>query len=410
MSEHTPRPGLAESVPDQDDDVPTRVRIYSSAIASGDTVSIAPEDTAPLLLGSGHFVQVVTGGATGKLVEVPVEGIVIGRAAECGLCLEDVGISRRHAQILSVGDGRATVEDLGSTNGTFIGGRRIRVADIADGDRFQLAGAVLLRYMVLDRREQSGLEQLYQAATRDALTGVLNRRHLDDRLNEEFAFSKRHDIPLSIVLFDVDRFKTINDTYGHTPAGDEVLAHVAGVVRRALRTEDVFGRFGGEEFLVIAKGIGRPAVVQLAERIRQVVASAEVQTADMCGKPVALKATVSLGTATCEGGSYASTKALLAAADRALYQAKTAGRNRVHPDQPLPHATMPLPTARQRIGSILLKMRRITSDQLQTALREQKAAGGTKPLGTILVESGCCTAEDVAAALAIQYGTGGSSH
>src|SRR6185295_19515652 len=92
------------------------------------------------------------------------------------------------------------------------------------------------------------------AAVRDGLTGILNRKALDQRLLAEIAFAVRHDAPLSVVMLDVDHFKNVNDTHGH-PAGDAVLREVAARVTGALRIEDVFGRYGGEEFLIVARGI-----------------------------------------------------------------------------------------------------------------------------------------------------------
>ena len=150
-------------------------------------------------------------------------------------------------------DGKYFVEDLGSRNGTFLQGKRITRAEIRDDDWVQLGARVAFRFTLTDSRQEGLLRKLYESSTRDALTGAYNRRHFDDRLRAEIAFAVRHATDCALILLDLDHFKRVNDTYGH-PAGDEILRHLAGVANRALRTEDVFARFGGEEFAVILRG------------------------------------------------------------------------------------------------------------------------------------------------------------
>ena len=158
---------------------------------------------------------------------------------------------------------------------------------------------------------------LTRSATTDGLTGLANRRSLDDRLVTELARSERTGEPLSLVLIDIDHFKQFNDTYGHL-VGDEVLRGVAAVLAEGCRPFDLAGRFGGEEFVVLLPGIASQEGRRVADRLRAAVASAALPA------PVTISAGVS-----CSPDGCTVPEILLGDADRALYEAKRGGRNRV---------------------------------------------------------------------------------
>jgi diguanylate cyclase (GGDEF)-like protein len=164
--------------------------------------------------------------------------------------------------------------------------------------------------------------RLQQAALTDSLTGMPNRRYLLERVEQEWAAYARNQRPFSVMMIDIDGFKQINDTFGHE-AGDQVLRQVAVLLRRAARTEDVVGRLGGEEFLVICPGTNQAMGVRVAERLRQTVASHVFQV-----DGVAIRVTVSIGISERESG-MAHVDDLMRRADTALYRAKNDGRNRV---------------------------------------------------------------------------------
>jgi diguanylate cyclase (GGDEF)-like protein len=177
-----------------------------------------------------------------------------------------------------------------------------------------------------------GQEQLKLAAERDVLkeqalvdplTRLWNRRAIDELLNREMVRAIRETRPLSVMMADLDRFKDVNDTHGHA-AGDSVLRATAGRLRSSVRPQDAVGRYGGEEFLVVLPGTAAPAAGEIAERIRAAVASAPVESAGR-----AIPVTVSIGTATLVASRPLDAAGLIAAADRALYEAKKKGRNRV---------------------------------------------------------------------------------
>jgi diguanylate cyclase (GGDEF)-like protein len=172
--------------------------------------------------------------------------------------------------------------------------------------------------------EEKSLRRMYEAALRDGLTGVFNRKHLEERLDAEIAYAHRRQTELSVVMLDVDHFKRVNDTYGHL-AGDAVLKGVAETLLRTIRSEDVLGRYGGEEFVVVTRGIAVTGAHLLAERLRATLAATKIPFG-----PTLLTLTASAGVASlgCCGGRTDKTT-LLSVADARLYRAKQAGRNRV---------------------------------------------------------------------------------
>ena len=191
--------------------------------------------------------------------------------------------------------------------------------------QFEIALAVLLGFVyVLAKSKDDYLEAELQArelsliAYKDVLTGKPNRRHLEGELATQLKVSERYGRPLSLISFDLDCFKAINDTYGHA-VGDEVLVTVAHLVEPLLRGSDTFGRWGGEEFLVITPEIDLEDAAALAERLRVAVEAAAY--------PHDVPVMASFGVVTRTGGMSAGE--LLETADRRLYAAKQGGRNRV---------------------------------------------------------------------------------
>jgi len=164
-------------------------------------------------------------------------------------------------------------------------------------------------------------EELEQLAIQDELTGLYNRRKLDESFEAEVSRAERYGRPLSVIMIDVDHFKAVNDTYGH-PVGDTVLVETADRLLTALRTSDILGRWGGEEFLIICPETPFDTAVQLAERLRN-----NYETNDF---PEAGRLTASFGVAAHHKGQRAPD--ILFHADEALYRAKKGGRNRVEPE------------------------------------------------------------------------------
>jgi diguanylate cyclase (GGDEF)-like protein/PAS domain S-box-containing protein len=175
------------------------------------------------------------------------------------------------------------------------------------------------------RRAERALREL---AARDELTGLYNRRVMDTLLRREVKRYRRYGRPLSLLMLDIDRFKAVNDTYGHQ-AGDEVLRFIAQLLRDSLRATDLAARYGGEEFVIILPETNTVEAYEMAERVRKNVADLPVLVGSKGDSPEgqSVRITVSLGLASL-GKEIVSGEALLAEADRALYVAKRSGRNR----------------------------------------------------------------------------------
>jgi diguanylate cyclase (GGDEF)-like protein len=161
----------------------------------------------------------------------------------------------------------------------------------------------------------------------DPLTKVYNRRYLDRRLTDEVARSTRYSLALSVLMLDIDHFKRVNDTYGHQ-AGDVTLSILSSLVKNDLRDLDVVARYGGEEFLVICTNTAIDGAALVAERLRKLVESQQIEIADDSGGSQAIQISISIGVASFSA-SIDSKEKLVQAADQALYRAKEEGRNRV---------------------------------------------------------------------------------
>ncbi len=193
-----------------------------------------------------------------------------------------------------------------------------------------LAAGLVFFFRYLDGRER--LDHLNvdldRLARVDSLTGLYNRRHLDEQLTTLLSAARRRQEPVSVLLIDVDHFKHVNDTAGHA-GGDRALKEVACRLRSVIRTEDLIGRWGGEEFLVLLPNSGPAAALVLAERLRSAVAAMPINLGT-----TSVLITISVGVST---GITTAEDALVRAADDAMYESKHLGRNRVSAaaDQPL---------------------------------------------------------------------------
>jgi diguanylate cyclase len=168
---------------------------------------------------------------------------------------------------------------------------------------------------------QSAMQKLENASRIDGLTQLLNRSHWQSRLTEEFNRATRYQQPLSLILFDLDHFKSINDSHGHL-GGDAVLVEVAAIVKKSLRDSDIAGRYGGEEFGLILPGTPATEAMRTAERLRTTL---QEQPILFEGTPIAVTASLGIGAL---DATIADENGLIAAADAALYSAKRSGRNR----------------------------------------------------------------------------------
>ncbi|HSN96771.1 MAG TPA: GGDEF domain-containing protein, partial [Candidatus Nanopelagicales bacterium] len=269
------------------------------------------------------YLLVLAGSNVGERYRVDDPEIVVGRTSGVTIRLSDDGISRRHARLVRTPTNEVAIEDLQSSNGTFVNNQQINRAVLRDGDKIRIGSTTILMFTYQDQVEESFLERMYDRGIRDELTGAFNRKFFLDRLEAEIAYARRHNAPLAILLFDIDHFKRINDTYGH-PTGDLVLARVAKLAGGTVRTEDVFARYGGEEFIVLCRGVPLENAGILAERLRALIEGSVFEH-----EGTRMPITVSIGVAALPEIPAETGLQLIAAADEALYEAKRTGRNRV---------------------------------------------------------------------------------
>jgi diguanylate cyclase (GGDEF)-like protein len=268
------------------------------------------------------YLVVLAGVSAGEMFKLQQERTVVGRGTKVHVRLNDEGVSREHCAFERAGE-KILVADLGSTNGTFVNGIKIDRKELNDGDKVMVGSTTILKFTYHDYLDEVFQRQMYESALRDGLTKVFNKKYFTDYLEKEFAFAARHGGPLALIFLDIDHFKKINDTHGH-PAGDFVLSELSQLMAGSLRTEDVLARFGGEEFTVLCRGSDQKGALIVAERLRKAV---EQRKFTFGGTDIPV--TISLGVAAVPESGVQDHSSFLAAADKALYEAKRTGRNRV---------------------------------------------------------------------------------
>lgn len=283
------------------------------------------------------YLVVLSGPQFGEVFDLDVgKEVLLGRHPDAQVWIRDDGVSRRHAT-LAVGEDGARLVDLGSANGTWIDAARVSEQTIRDGARFQLGAHTTLRFVQSDDVDAEYQRMLVHGALHEPLTGLYNRRHFMERLVAELAASRRHGRPVALLLADVDHLRRVNDAHGRL-AGDEALKMVAWVLQGAVRKEDVVARFGGEEFVILARETGAAGAKALAERIRKAI-----ERSRCTFEGLELQVTLSIGVVVNAGSppggpapsDGSADQQLLEAADRALALAKEGGRNCVATSPPL---------------------------------------------------------------------------
>jgi len=194
--------------------------------------------------------------------------ILVGRSSNAQLQIDHESVSRKHAR-LTFQDGTMSIEDLGSTNGTYVNDEPITVRTLRDGDLIKV-GRTILKYLSGDNIEGAYHEEIYRLTTIDGLTRCANRRFFSEQLVREVSRAQRYSRPLTVVGFDVSKFKDINEEFGHL-AGDAILAQMGSRIRRRIRREDILSRWGGGEFILLAPEIDVGEGQSLAKRLQAII-------------------------------------------------------------------------------------------------------------------------------------------
>lgn len=282
--------------------------------------SVQPIDLIPEPKARSAALICISGRSIGQMFLLSKDETTIGRAPECDVFLDDEGVSRNHAKIIRQ-DETLILMDLGSTNGTYAEGERVQVLTLHDGLKIQVGTATILQFRYQDQRELQFHTLMQTFKTHDPMTEAFNKRAFLMEIEKEVGFSRRHGQPLALIMFDLDHFKRVNDTYGHA-AGDLVIRAVAQRVMQSMRKEDIFARYGGEEFALLLRNTALEGAFIVGERIRRAVEELEVTHN---GRRI--PCTVSIGVALLDENITRPTE-LIEAADERLYQAKRKGRNR----------------------------------------------------------------------------------
>lgn len=264
---------------------------------------------------------VLEGSGVGEIFKIEKNLVVIGRDAKCDIRIWEEGISRQHAKIEKQ-QNVYVISDMGSTNGTFVNGEQFPQTIINEGDKIRV-GDVLLRFSFQDAIDVSHQEHMREMAMRDPLTKIYNRRYFMDQMYKEINYTVRIRQPLSCILFDLDFFKKINDSYGHQ-AGDLVLQMVSQRVSKELRVYDSFARYGGEEFVIMLRATALDNALILADRLRKVIEEMPIMYENQ-----SIPVTISLGVSTLNPDSVVTAEDLIKEADQYLYRSKENGRNKV---------------------------------------------------------------------------------
>jgi len=265
------------------------------------------------------FLMVVSGADIARRYSLLAPEIILGRGSGAHIVFEEQSISRQHARLTPHAQ-NWLLEDLGSTNGTYINGNRIAAELLTDNDLISI-GEIFLKFCLQSEIDIAFHDEIFQAFRNDDLTGLVNRKFFLKKLDAEIIRAERYDKELSLLLCDFDNFKSINDRYGH-PVGDLVLHRAGGVIRACVRHHiDVAARLGGEEIAVLLPETGLSAALIVAERIRRTIADLVIQHA---GERLDISLSIGVSARSPELCTAAD---LIASADANLYTAKKKGKN-----------------------------------------------------------------------------------
>jgi diguanylate cyclase (GGDEF)-like protein len=263
----------------------------------------------------------IHGPELGKKYALQEYEFTIGREEGNHIVVDLDNVSRRHAMIIRR-QGRMFVKDLGSTNGTYLNDAEVtQETPLRSGDLIKVGGSIF-KFLTGDNVELQYHETIYTLTIVDGLTGVNNKRYFLEYLEREMGRCHRYGRPLTLMMFDIDFFKKINDVHGHL-AGDYVLRELAQTVKRMVRKEQCFARYGGEEFALVVPEDGLEKARIFAEKIRRTIEEKHFSFENQD-----IPVTLSIGVADMTQ-DMTDPLPFIKVADANLYKAKKAGRNRV---------------------------------------------------------------------------------
>ncbi len=288
---------------------------------TANTIIFDEDSTDKAVANKAYYLIIIFGKETDLGKEIKVEDrIIVGRSVKSNLNTTDPLMSRQHFTIYKGEDDDYYIEDLNSLNGTFVnqndlkGKRRLKSSDIIT------AGRTVFKFEKRTELESMFHKYLYTAATTDRMTNLFNKYFFIDKLKKQIAYSKRYNTKFSLLMIDVDNFKRVNDTYGHT-VGDEVLKFIAFKVVSSVRENDIAARYGGEEFITLLFESGREDAYAVAERMRSAVEEEVFELEDI---KINLSISIGVSSYPFDASDWLE---LIKIADQRLYVAKKIGKN-----------------------------------------------------------------------------------
>lgn len=268
-------------------------------------------------------ITLLTGENLGKVYKL-INGVefVIGRDPDNHIPIDVASFSRKHCTV-RLEKGKAIIKDLNSTNRTFVNGKEISIAELKDGDRVSFGDICVFKYCLLDKLDFEINSMLFKKATEDVLTGVHNRTYFQESFKVEFMFHKRVEMPLSLIFYDFDNFKNVNDTYGHI-CGDMVLKKISQEVKHHIRETDFLARYGGEEFVILLKNTTYENAMKLARKIQQTIEKTPIMF-----ETATVNVTASFGVVTLINDNFNTPDEMLVKVDAMAFRAKKKGKNEV---------------------------------------------------------------------------------
>jgi diguanylate cyclase (GGDEF)-like protein len=303
---------LARTPSKRDDPTPDLDRVRSKTVVTSINriTEHAPTKEACLV--------VIYGPDLGRKYSLESPSLTLGRSNKCDIQIDQESVSRAHSKVVNAGRS-VRIRDLGSTNGTYVNDELVEERTLVDGDLIKI-GRTIFKFLSGGNIERAYHEEIYRLTTVDGLTQIFNKRYFSEALAREIARASRYRRELSLVMFDLDHFKEVNDTHGHL-AGDAVLKTLALTIKAKIRTEDIFARYGGEEFAIILPEIDGHNAHQFAEKVRRIV-----ETTEFIFEGTKIPVTISMGVSTLDL-EEPTAAAIIRRADERLYEAKSAGRN-----------------------------------------------------------------------------------
>ncbi|MBL4636433.1 MAG: GGDEF domain-containing protein [Kofleriaceae bacterium] len=256
----------------------------------------------------------------GKRYKVDQPVVVIGRSSKATIQVDHESVSRSHCKLINTGQ-TIMLRDNDSTNGTYVNDELVDEYVLRDGDFIKI-GRCILKFLVGTNIENAYHEEIYRLTTIDGLTQIFNKRYFTETLEREIGRALRYRRHLSLIMFDIDHFKKVNDNYGHL-AGDHILRALAAAIKTRIRREDILARYGGEEFAIVLPEIERENAAVFAEKIRMLIERTSFEFESL---QIPIRISVGVASLTQE---LEDCDALVKRADEKLYEAKNSGRNRV---------------------------------------------------------------------------------